>query len=97
MAHHGITFRSRTNFPVNLSDAARPISGCFTPKSGHWLARQVCPLSAKSGHKLLLDFHSCSHQFTVRRARLQSPGYPRHFAQELRLSPLIGLETLGNA
>jgi hypothetical protein len=31
------------------------------------------------------------------RAKLQSPGYPRHFAQELRLSPLIGLEALGNA
>ena len=25
------------------------------------------------------------------------PAYPRHFAQVLRLSPLIGLKTLGNA
>ena len=54
-------------------------------------------LWANSGHEVLLDFRSCSHQISVVGPHCSRPAYARHFAQVLRLSPLIGLEALGNA
>ena len=42
-----------------------------------------------------VDFRSFTHQVAVVGPHCSRPACPRHFAQALRLSPLIGLETFG--
>ena len=60
---------------------------CFTPKSGHWLSAARCPLCARNGHEVLLDFRSCPHQIAFRRASLQSPGLPKALCPSTALKP----------
>jgi len=42
-----------------------------------------------------VDFRSFTHQVAVVGPHCSRPACPRHFAQALRLSPLIGLEAFG--
>src|SRR5262249_3634124 len=77
---HGLLRQIATDIAFGSEIATDQLNVCFTPKSGH---------------QALLDFRSCSHQISFRRAALQSPGLFMPFRPSTALKPAHRAEDFG--